>query len=85
MAGKHESFPVAHRAAERDDDRRKKSIRKSTQTALRVPSSIDDLLLLNARDHLTARGCDFAMITMPVRTDGDIHLRMRTIESALHR
>ena len=55
VAGKHEDFPVAHKTAERDDGRRRARVR-GANAAKSVPGSADELFLLNARDHLHARG-----------------------------
>ena len=82
---KYESFGIAKRLAERQDDRTKKQVgRKGVAKQVALPASVDDVLLLNTMEHLHSRGGAFGMITMPLRADGEIQLSVATVEDALH-
>ena len=52
---------------------------------MQVPTSFEDLSLMNSRDHLQTRGSHFSVITMPQTRDGSIKLEMNTLQAALQR
>ena len=70
--------------AEKDDVWRRTRVRRGP-VATAIPTSVDDVLLLNCRDHLAERGKDFGIVTMPVRLDGELQLVTRSLEAALYR
>ena len=76
---KYEHFPAAKGIAERDDAQRKKIMGRGAKSTP-IPTSVDQLLLMNAKDHLASRGKDFGMITV----SGEIQLEARSVESLLH-
>ena len=81
---KYESFGIARRFAERQDERAKKQVGRKPQKQVALPGSAEELLLFNAVDRLQVRGGDFGMITMPLQTNGEIQLTVATVEEALH-
>ena len=46
-----------------------------------IPESVEHLLLLSAADHMKAVGGDYTFLTFPARSDGQLQLETRTIES----
>ena len=81
---KHEHFPIGKRLAEADDAKRKRAVRPQ-QAPTSLPSSMEDLLLKNARGHLVERGSDFGAIMVPDRVGGHTHFEVRSLEAAMHR
>ena len=84
LGQKHESFPLAKKWAEVDDAKRKRTSRPQ-KPSTSLPSSVEDLLLKNARGHLVERGSAFGAIVVPERVDGNIHLEVRSLQQAMYR
>ena len=80
---KHEHFPIAKRLAEADDAKRKRASRPQ-KSPTSLPSSVEDLLLKNARGHLVERSSDFGAIVVPERMDGNMNLEVRSLQESMH-
>ena len=81
---KYEGFGIAKRLAERQDERSKTEVGRKAQKVSTLPGSVEEVLLMNTPGHLQFVGGTYGMITMPERTDGQIHLEGSTVEQALH-
>ena len=64
---------------------RRGSANRPQKSLTPLSSSVEDLLLKNARGHLVERGSDFGAIVVPERMDGSIHLEVRPLQEAMHR
>ena len=79
---KYESFRVAKKHAEKADERRKKEVGRGAPKPVQLPTSFENLLLMNSQEHLHARGAEFSVIAMPQTVAS---LEMKSLQELLQR